>query len=217
MRQKRVKNQDEKMARLSYLLESDPFIQKGKWSERFNNDNKIFLEIGCGKGKFIIAHAKNDESSNFIAIEGQDGVLLRALEKLEEEKKSHEMGNLIFIDTFIEDITDIFENEEIDGIYLNFSDPWPKSRHAKRRLTHNKFLKGYEKILKKGGFIEFKTDNPILWEFSEEEFAESDFDVVEKTEDLHASEYEARKFTTEYEDKYRLLYKKINYLKAVKK
>ena len=91
-----------------------------------------------------------------------------------------------------------------------------RSRHAKRRLTHSRFLEGYESILKRGGFIEFKTDNPILWDFSVDELEGSPFKIIEKTEDLHKSVFSSRNFTTEYEDKYRLLYKKIYYLKAVK-
>ena len=142
--------------------------------------------------------------------------MLRALEKLEEERKENDLKNLIFIDKYIEDIRDMFRENEIAGIYLNFSDPWPKSRHAKRRLTHSRFLEGYESILKRGGFIEFKTDNPILWDFSVDELEGSPFKIIEKTEDLHKSAFSSRNFTTEYEDKYRLLYKKIYYLKAVK-
>lgn len=217
MRQKRVKNQEEKLAKVSYLLEKNPEENKGLWKKAFDKEQEIFLEIGCGKGKFIIEHAKVEKNKNFIAIEGQEGVLLRALEKLQEENKNSELLNLLFVDKYIEDIKDIFTEGEVSGIYLNFSDPWPKSRHAKRRLTHRKFLEGYRQILKSGGFIEFKTDNPILWEFSLEEFEESPFEVIEKTEDLHSSNYDSKDFTTEYEDKYRLLYKKINYLKAIKK
>jgi len=216
LRQKRVKNQEEKLAKVSYLLEGNPFENMGRWNEAFSNRNDIYLEIGCGKGKFIISHAKEEQDKNFIAIEGQQGVLLRALEKLEEERKENDLKNLIFIDKYIEDIRDMFRENEIAGIYLNFSDPWPKSRHAKRRLTHSRFLEGYESILKRGGFIEFKTDNPILWDFSVDELEGSPFKIIEKTEDLHKSVFSSRNFTTEYEDKYRLLYKKIYYLKAVK-
>ena len=113
------------------------------------------MELGCGKGRFISTYADLNRDKNYIAIEGQKNVVLRAFEKVEEK----ELTNVKFVMSFIDDITEFFEDGELAGIYLNFSDPWPKARHAKRRLTHTRFLKGYERVIKKGGFVEFKTDN----------------------------------------------------------
>ena len=127
---------------------------KGKWNELFGNDNEIHIEIGMGKGKFIIDNALKYPHINFIGIEKYSSVLVRAIQKVEEL----EIDNLRFISMDAEDLEDTFEQGEIGKIYLNFSDPWPKERHAKRRLTSTNFLNRYDKVLKKDGIIEFKTD-----------------------------------------------------------
>ena len=141
------------------------------------------MEIGCGKGNFITAHAEQEPDCNFIACEGQASVVLRALEKAEEKQ----MKNLrIFID-YVHDLEDYFEPGEIAGVYLNFSDPWPKARHAKRRLTYHKRLQNYKKVLQPGGFIEFKTDNDGLFQFTLEEIEQCGYPIIEMTRDLHGS------------------------------
>ena len=199
MRQRRVKNEEERLAALSVCFVQKPEDYKGKWQVAFSNDNPIFLEIGCGKGQFLIAQAKNHPEINYIGVEGQGSVILRALEKVQ----SGELSNILFINTYIRDIKNVFSPEELSGVYLNFSDPWPKDRHAKRRLAHSSYLAGYKSVLKKGSTIEVKTDNEELFKFTVEEFESSGFEILEQSEDLQGSQMEARLITTEYEDKFR--------------
>ena len=209
MRQRSVKNLEEKLELNSSFLIRDPREVKGKWSEVFGNKNPIYLEIGCGKGQFIFTYANKNPDKNYIAIEGQENVALRALEKAEQGG----LQNLrIFID-FVNDIKDYFEEGELAGVYLNFSDPWPKARHAKRRLTYHKRLANYKEVIGTEGLIEFKTDNDALFEFSLEEIELGGFEVLEVTRDLHNSEFASKEITTEYEDKFRNGGKNINYVK----
>ena len=209
MRQRSVKNLEEKLELNSSFLIRDPREVKGKWSEVFGNKNPIYLEIGCGKGQFIFTYANKNPDKNYIAIEGQENVALRALEKAEQGG----LQNLrIFID-FVNDIKDYFEEGELAGVYLNFSDPWPKARHAKRRLTYHKRLANYKEVIGTEGLIEFKTDNDALFEFSLEEIELGGFEVLEVTRDLHNSEFTSKEITTEYEDKFRNGGKNINYVK----
>ena len=143
MRQRNIKNLSERIEQNSRLLIEEPGDCKGRWAEIFGNGNPIYLEIGCGKGNFITKHAFAEPDCNFIACEGQMSVVLRALEKAEASGS----GNLrVFID-FVNDLEDYFEVGELSGIYLNFSDPWPKARHAKRRLTYRGRLQNYKKVL----------------------------------------------------------------------
>lgn len=186
---------------------------KGKWSEVFGNENPIYLEIGCGKGQFIIKKAEDNVDKNFIAVEGQANVIVRAMQKAQVA----EFGNLrLFID-YVHDLKDYFEKGEIAGIYLNFSDPWPKARHYKRRLTYRGRLSNYFEVIKDGGFVEFKSDNDGLFEFTLEEIEEGGFEMVEMTRDLHASQFESRLTTTEYEEKFKSKGKNINYVKIALK
>lgn len=209
MRQRSVKNLEEKLELNSSFLIRDPREVKGKWAQVFGNDNPIYLEIGCGKGQFIFTYASQNPDKNYIAIEGQENVALRALEKAEQGG----LNNLrIFID-FVNDIKDYFEEGELAGVYLNFSDPWPKARHAKRRLTYHKRLANYKEVIGKEGMIEFKTDNDALFEFSLEEIQLGGFEILEVTRDLHKSDYKSKEITTEYEDKFRNGGKNINYVK----
>ena len=187
---------------------------KGNWNQYFVNKGKkdgapIYLEIGCGKGKFVTGHAIACPENNYIALEGQESVIVRAMAKAEEM----ELTNLAFLSVYMDDIRDYFEENEIDGLYLNFSDPWPKARHAKRRLTYRKFLERYREIIKPGGFIEVKTDNDGLFEFSVEEAEMLGYNITEKTTDLHNSEYAAENIMTEYEEKFSMRGKNINYLR----
>src|SRR5674476_1552287 len=146
MRQRKVKNVEERLAEYADYLIETPFLMKGKWKEAFGNDDKIFLELGCGKGQFIIAKAKANKELNYIGVEGQQTIILRALEKASKEQTT----NIRFMMGFIKDVTDIFEEDELSGVFLNFSDPWPKDRHSKRRLTHKNFLEGFKKVSKAG-------------------------------------------------------------------
>ncbi len=209
MRQRNIKNLEEKLRNNSEFLIENPKELKGKWAAIFENENPIYLEIGCGKGQFIMAHATSHNDANYIAIEGQSNVALRALEKV---KTAHQTNLRIFID-YIDDLREYFEAGELSGIYLNFSDPWPKDRHAKRRLTYGNRLLNYKEVLKEGGAIEFKSDNDGLFQFTLEEIERTNFEILEQTADLHDSSYESKECTTEYEDKFRASGKNINYVK----
>ena len=209
MRQRNIKNLDEKLRQNSRFLVEDPAQHKGSWARVFGNDNPIYLEIGCGKGQFIMKRAASCPSANYIAIEGQSNVALRALEKAQAEG----MENLRIFIAYVHDLEDYFEAGELAGIYLNFSDPWPKARHFKRRLTYRQRLLNYKKVLGRDGFVEFKTDNDGLFEFSLEEIQEAGLEITEVTGDLHSEEYESKDFTTEYEDRFSKAGKNINSVK----
>lgn len=188
-----------------------------------NGGRELFLEIGCGKGQFILAKAMGTPGADFIAVEGQETVILRALEKAKEraqelsasDAEAGGIPNLRFMLTFVHNMNELFEEGQLAGIYLNFSDPWPKARHAKRRLTHRDRLRDYGWALKKGGFIEIKTDNDELYDFTLEEIEAAGYRIAEQTRDLHASEYSARLTTTEYEDKFSGRGKNINYVRVI--
>ena len=160
--------------------------KKGKWQEIFGNSHSISIEVGMGKGRFIMDMAEKNPDTNFIGIEMYDSVLLRALQKMEEREAQGTLpGNLFFIRMDARELPLIFEKGEVGKIYLNFSDPWPKERHAKRRLTSRQFLERYDQILAEDGVIEFKTDNRPLFEFSLEEIQETKWHLVAHTFDLH--------------------------------
>lgn len=211
MRHRKVKNLEPRIAACSHYLVPEAKTNKGKWREFFgaNADSRLYLELGCGKGKFLCAHAADDPDAHFIGIEGLDAVIVRGLERAEEEQ----IANIRFVMDFVADIRDYFADEELDGIYLNFSDPWPKPRHEKRRFTYGKTLLKYQQILKPDGFVAFKTDNEELFDYSIEEIERLELNVEEMSRDLHNSDYEAKAFTTEYEDKFHGRGKNINYVK----
>ena len=172
---------------------------KGKWNTVFGNNQPIHIEIGMGKGQFITTLASQNPDINYIGIEKYSSVLVRAIEKQEIE----DLPNLYFIRMEAENITEIFEKNEISRIYLNFSDPWPKDRHAKRRLTSVQFLERYEKILVKEGHVIFKTDNRDLFDFSLEQVKlTANWKLLNQTFDLHHSEYVEGNVMTEYETKF---------------
>lgn len=205
MRLRNVKGAREKIASDEYTVK-EPQTCKGKWNEFFENDNPIHIEIGMGKGKFIMELAKRNPEINYVGIEKFSSVLVRALQKMEQKQ----LPNLVFIRMDAEDIEEVFEKEEVGQVYLNFSDPWPKDRHAKRRLTSTRFLARYENILKKDGKVIFKTDNRELFDFSLEQAKEAEWVLENYTYDLHNSEYKEGNIMTEYEEKFSKEGKPIN-------
>lgn len=183
----------------SPLVVHEPEKAKGRWKEIFGNDHPLRIEIGMGKGKFIYELAGRNPGINYVGIEKYSSVLLRALQKMEVEP----LPNLLFIRMDAEDITEVFDREEVDRIYLNFSDPWPKDRHAKRRLPSKEFLLRYDQFLKKDGILEFKTDNKDLFDFALEELPAAGWETVGVTYDLHHDMQMAEgNVMTEYEEKF---------------
>lgn len=183
----------------SPLVIHEPEKAKGRWKEIFGNDHLLRIEIGMGKGKFIHALAAENPQINYIGIEKYSSVLLRALQKMEAQP----LPNLLFIRMDAEDITEVFDREEVDRIYLNFSDPWPKDRHAKRRLPSREFLSKYDQFLKKDGVLEFKTDNKDLFDFALEELSPAGWEALKVTFDLHHdAEMVEGNIMTEYEEKF---------------
>ncbi len=176
----------------------EPEQKKGKWAEVFGNDHPIHIEVGMGKGQFIIEMARRNPEVNYIGIEKYSSVLVRAVEKLEDFKQD----NLRLIRMDAENIEEVFDKDEVDRIYLNFSDPWPKDRHAKRRLTSTRFLERYNNILTPEGRVMFKTDNKDLFDFSLEQVEEAGWILENHTYDLHHSEYNEGNVMTEYEEKF---------------
>lgn len=181
----------------SPLVVTDPRGHKGSWSQVFNNNNEIYLELGCGRGGFITQKALEDKSKNYIGIDLKDEVLIYALKKLQQQ----ELENVRLIPLNIAWVGEIFDKDEIGRIFINFCNPWPKLRHNKRRLTHNRFLSMYKSFLKPGGEIWFKTDDKGLFEDSIEYFKESGFEIGFLTYDLHNSGFEYN-IVTEYEAKF---------------
>ncbi|MDH8679627.1 tRNA (guanosine(46)-N7)-methyltransferase TrmB [Fusibacter bizertensis] len=186
------------------LLEYDtyyidqPEVHKGKWHEVFGNSHPIHAEFGGGKGKFIIEMAKRNPEVNFIMVDAVTEVVLKAVERAEQEEM---IPNLKIIKIDLRFAQNYFDSEDLDRIYLNFSDPWPKKRHYKRRLTYRDFMDVYKTILKKDGWIHFKTDNRSLFEFSLNEFATMDLVMRNIALDLHAQDG-IDNVMTEYEEKF---------------
>ena len=176
--------------------------QRGKWSTVFGNDNPIYIEIGMGKGQFLLNLAKQNPNINYIGIERYSSVLLRALEKFDTEEFC-KLDNIRFICMNAFELPEVFELGEVEKIYLNFSDPWPKARHARRRLTSKQFLAQYDKVLEKEGVVEFKTDNRPLFEFSLEQVEEAGWKLLGHTFDLHHDvTMNQGNVMTEYEEKF---------------
>ena len=205
MRLKHIKNADIIVSNSEYTI-NNPKDYKGKWNELFNNTNPIEIEIGTGKGKFIISKALNNKNINYIGIEKYDSPLVGAIKRIGEDK----IPNLRLICFDAINIEEIFDHE-ISKLYLNFSDPWPKKKHAKRRLTSSNFLERYNNIFINKPDIEFKTDNDDLFDYSLISFEENGYEIVEVNRN-YFDEY-----TTEYEDKFIGLGKNINYVHIVKK
>jgi len=198
MRLRNIPGARQKIKESEYVI-ADPTDTAGTWGEIFGNDNPIHIEIGMGKGKFITTMAMNNPEINYLGIEKYSSVLLKA------KNKQDELGldNLRLVRMDAEGIDSVFGENEVSKIYLNFSDPWPKDRHAKRRLPSRWFLNRYEKILEPGSVIEFKTDNVDLFDFALEEAKESGWSILECTYDLHSDErLSAGNVMTEYEEKF---------------
>lgn len=184
--------------------------KKGKWSEIFGRTAPLYAELGMGKGDFMAGIAEKYHNSNFIGIEAQQDVLYIAAKKI----RAKELTNTRLLVFDITNIENIFAEHELDGIYLNFSDPWPKRRHAKRRLTHRNYLQKYQKLLKKSGEIHFKTDNRNLFDFSIEEISALNMEILDISYDLHA-ENRPDNIMTEYEKKFSEKGEKICYVRFV--
>ncbi|MEK4495269.1 tRNA (guanosine(46)-N7)-methyltransferase TrmB [Ureibacillus sp. FSL W8-0352] len=188
----------------------NPEEYKGKWNELFGNDCPLHIEVGSGRGQFIVGMAQANPEINYIGIELFDKVIVKALQKALEAGSP---PNLRLLRVNAEELEKIFQKNEVHRVYLNFSDPWPKKRHAKRRLTHEKFLKIYESILIDEGEIHFKTDNRGLFEYSLVSMSQYGMKLKDVSLDLHANEPEDN-IRTEYEEKFSSLGQPIYRLEA---
>ena len=201
MRLRNITGSREIIAASPFVIQQPDTI-RGSWNQTvFHNDHPVHIEIGMGKGQFIMELAKQHPEINYIGIEKYSSVLLRAIQKM--ESLDTPLSNLVFLTLDVHIIPEIFAKDEIDRIYLNFSDPWPKDRHAKRRLESKEFLARYRQILKEDGLIEFKTDNRDLFEFALGELKEAQYVLLAHTFDLHNNaEMMENNIMTEYEAKF---------------
>ncbi|MBU5474192.1 tRNA (guanosine(46)-N7)-methyltransferase TrmB [Roseburia sp. MSJ-14] len=198
MRLRNIPGSREVIAENKWCIQ-EPEHQKGHWNEIFGNKHPIHIEIGMGKGQFITTLARQNPSTNYVGIEKYSSVLLRGLQKMEEDP----LENIRFIRMDAETICEVFDKDEVSKIYLNFSDPWPKDRHAKRRLTSRQFFARYDQILKNDGVVEFKTDNVDLFDFSLEEVKEAHWNLDAFTRDLHHdTAMNEGNVMTEYEERF---------------
>lgn len=206
MRLRNIPRADETVAASPFVI-NEPTALRGRWHEYFGNDRPIRIEVGMGKGRFLRDMAARNPEINYIGIERYTSVLLRAVEKAEAAKEEAGLaegqpGNFIFLCQDASVLPEIFAAGEVDRIYLNFSDPWPKERHAKRRLTSSVFLACYDKILKPDGTVEFKTDNQDLFTYSLESVVEAGWKILGYTRDLHHDPMGDGNVMTEYEEKF---------------
>ena len=193
------------------LIAVQPENMPGKWQDRFEKEQPLFIEVGSGKGKFITELAQKNPQNNYIAMEVQEGAIALVLKKQVELK----LPNLQLLLANGSDLSELFAENEVDGVYLNFSDPWPKTRHEKRRLTYKSFLKQYQYILKDDGYLQFKTDNQGLFEYSLISMNNFGMKFDEISLDLHNDDtLNAKNIETEYEEKFSKKGFRINYLKA---
>lgn len=198
MRLKHIKGAEEAVAASAYVVH-DASQRQGSWHELFGNRNPLHIEIGMGKGRFLMELARQNPEINYIGIERYSSVLLRALQKMEEEP----LPNLCFLCLDAAELTQVFAPGEVARIYLNFSDPWPKARHARRRLTSGDYLNRYAAILPPDGRVEFKTDNEALFDFSLESAEEAGWPLLGCTRDLHHDpKMNQGNVMTEYEEKF---------------
>ena len=198
MRLRNIPGADEVVGH-SPLVVHDPEAYKGRWKELFGNEHPIHIEVGMGKGKFITEMALLNPQVNYVGIERYTSVLLRAVQKREQME---EIPNLYYLCIDARELPQIFGAGEVERIYLNFSDPWPKDRHAKRRLTSPDFMKVYDAVLAKEGSVEFKTDNQGLFTYSMEAIPAAGWRILEYTFDLHHSPMAKGNVMTEYEIKF---------------
>ncbi|WP_143316042.1 tRNA (guanosine(46)-N7)-methyltransferase TrmB [Clostridium sp. HBUAS56017] len=192
------------------LFINNPRELKGRWKEEFRNNNPIHLELGCGRGGFLTQNCLRYPEVNHVAIDLKDEVLVYALRKVEEYSEITN-GRLVALN--ISFVSELFDKDEIEKIYINFCNPWPKDRHNKRRLTHSRFLEEYKKFLKVGSEVWFKTDDTDLFNDSQEYFKESGFEIEFLTYDLHSSDFKEN-IMTEYETKFTKLGMKTMFLRA---
>ncbi|MDR2832668.1 MAG: tRNA (guanosine(46)-N7)-methyltransferase TrmB [Streptococcaceae bacterium] len=197
MRVRKRKGSEEYIAENAQYVVTNPDEWKGKWHERFGNNQPIHIEVGSGKGRFITEMAKANPKINYIGIDIQLSVLSYALDRVIEAN----VPNLQLLRVDGSDLTNYFADHEVDLMYLNFSDPWPKTRHEKRRLTYQSFLATFEQILVPNGEIHFKTDNQGLFEYSLGSFSQYGMTIKQVWLDLHTSNYEEN-VMTEYEEKF---------------
>ena len=202
MRLRNVRGSEEKILAHSFAIQTDGLDAndyRGLWKEKiFKNNHPIHIEIGMGKGKFITQMALENPEINYLGIEKYSSVLVRALDKFDRE----EIENLYFLRMDAEELEDYFTEGEVEKIYLNFSDPWPKDRHAKRRLTSVHFLEKYRKILQQDGTLQFKTDNRPLFDFSLEQLKEAGWKTREVSFHLHENGPAKNNVMTEYEERF---------------
>lgn len=192
-----------------HIIVFRPETKKGEWRYFFCNDRPLHVELATGKGQFIVENALRNPEINYIGIDSKHEVLYMALKKVLNKN----VKNVALLPFNIENIEEVFDKQEVDLLYINFCDPWPKSRHAKRRLTNRRFLEKYKLFLKEGAQIIFKTDNRALFDYSIEEFNEANLSIESITYDLEA-EKDIENIPTEYEMKFMEKGVKINRLKA---
>ena len=197
MRLCHIPGSEEEIANSPYVIQN-PENKKGLWKEVFGNENPIEIEVGMGKGRFIMELAQKNPNINYVGIERYPSVLLRGLQKRAE----FELSNIYFMCIDAKNLPEIFAQGEVEKIYLNFSDPWPKDRHAKRRLTSEEFMAVYNQILASDGAVEFKTDNKGLFDYSLESIPAAGWEIKEHTYDLHHSDMGIGNVMTEYEEKF---------------
>ena len=211
MRMRKKKNLVPRMDRCGDLWIREPEAYRGKWRTLLRDGCELRLELGCGKGRFTCESARLEPEVLFIAVERVPDAMVIAMERAEEM----ELRNVFFVDADAARLPEYFEPGEVDQIYLNFSDPWPSNRHAKRRLTHPGFLNKYAAVLRDRGEIHFKTDNRDLFEWSLFQFPKSGFDLEQVTRDLHAHGIQG--VMTDYEAKFHALGQPIHRCVAVKR
>lgn len=196
MRMRRKKNLEPRMEKCAAIHITQPEQLRGQWARRFGRQAPLWLEIGCGKGRFIIAMAQRYPQLNFVAVERDPSALIGAMETVLHQG----MANLLFINCDAATLDSVFAPDEVERLFLNFSDPWPPRNRAKRRLSHHNFLAVYDHFLKPGGQICMKTDNAKLFEFSLNEFADYGLRLSQITFDLHSQQTD--NIMTEYEEKF---------------
>lgn len=201
MRLRNIPGSREVIAESEFVVHEDVMKeQRGHWKDVFGSDRPLYLEVGMGKGRFITELALRNPDKNYVGIEKYSSVLLRAIRKREELEG---VDNLLFLRMDAEELPEVFGPDEVDGIYLNFSDPWPKDRHAKRRLPSREFLARYDQILKPDGRVEFKTDNRALFDFALEQAKEAGWTLEACTFDLHHDPVMLEgNIMTEYEERF---------------